>query len=177
MPLAAMAFWLAWANELSNGRSERPLGFTIIAPCPALAQERWGGSDCETAWVEALAHLVPVERHRHRSSATQPWRKRGDCGRHAIVAQIVEKDAACSLLLGHVEEISIGAVVCHLATHSLGEAFGLLPSHAVVTGLQGGDHVDTLASRGFAEGDEAEPFEALAQLLRRRDNAMKWDVG
>src|SRR5262245_30566993 len=173
-----MARSSAGANELSNGRGERPLGFTIVIPGLALAQESWGGSNRKASWVETFVDLVPIERHRHGSSLAQTWRKRGDRRRHTIVAQIVEKDAARSLLLGHVEQVTVRAIVCHLAAHALSEAFGLLPAHAViVSDLQGSDHVDTLASRSFAEGDQSEFLQTLPQLLRGCDHHMKCDVG
>ena len=107
-------------NKLADRRLKRTLGIAIVHPGFALCEKRGHGLDREAHRIEAVAHLVPV--HRHRDGRARPCsrRQRRDGGRHAVIAEIVEEDAARALLLRHVDQILIGTVVGHVRADAPG---------------------------------------------------------
>src|SRR5262245_62856153 len=62
---------------------------------------------------EPDVELAPVDRRRHRRAFAGAGRIRHDRSRAAAVAQIVDKDAAFALALGHFGNEPIGSVRLH----------------------------------------------------------------
>src|SRR5678815_3050868 len=95
-------------NKGFDGGTEGAGRLVVATPGLGLPELRRRGAQREFLRIEAGFDLAPFQRHRDRRTFTCARRQRGDRGRGAVVAQIVEEDAALALFLGHVEHVELG---------------------------------------------------------------------
>src|SRR5258708_5254038 len=118
------------SNQTLQRQAKRAGGLVILAPSGAFADQLRCRADGVAVGIEADADLRPQERHRHQRSGAGAGRERRHRGRHPVVAQIVEEDAAGALLLRHVEDVAFGTVLGRPPAHLMGKALGAWPIDA-----------------------------------------------
>src|ERR1019366_4018070 len=107
------------------------------------------------------SNFGPSQRHGDAGSGAGAGRVGGDgCGT-ALVAQVVEVDAAGAGGLGHFSEIEAGVRLLHAEDEAVSEVFRGGP---VEFGFDGDDDVEAFAAGGLEETGEAEVFEARSDL-------------
>ena len=137
----------------------------------------WGCANREASRIDSGPHLRPQKRHRDGRAVAGARRQWCDCGRHAVVAQIVKVDAAGAILLRHLREITLGIVGGHLEAEVARERFRVRPGRFTFLRLAERSHdVHTLAARRFAEAHEANGFEPVANFTRALDDRREINI-
>ena len=119
-------------DQLADGGLQRSFGVAVVLPRLVLGEQGRRGLHREALRIQARTHLAPLHRHRYRSAGPHARRERRNGRRHAVIAQVVEKDATGAQLLGHVEEIAVGTVGGHGGADRLREGLGLVPAKTVL---------------------------------------------
>ena len=161
------------APPLDRGR-KRSLALAVIFPGGQLAHQRRCGPDRVFLWIQPPLHLAPAHRHGNRRSGPPARRERRHrCG-HAVVAQIVEENAAMAFLLRHVDQVAVRRVRGHALANVAGECFGDRPTD--VLGRRRRHHMQALAARRLAEAYKAQSVQTVADLTSPGDHLLKWHV-
>jgi len=98
--------------------------------------------------VDVAGEGRPGERERDGGADAGARGVRGDCGGAALVAEVVEEDAADARRLGHLGEIKVGILALHGEDEVVGGGLELGPGEG---GLDGRDDVQAFAAGEFEE--------------------------
>ena len=123
------------------------------------------------------AHQGPVERHGDRGTLAGTRRERRHRGGHAIVAQIVEVDAAGTVLPGHVHGEAARVLQREAPADLLGEGLCGPPVRAPGIGRQRGHDMQPLAAGCLAKGGQPETVQPLTQHDGGLDHQTEQHVG
>ena len=108
--------------------------------------------------IQTTLHLRPRHGHGYRRVRPGAGRERGHGRRELVVPKVVEKDLARPLRLAHVDEIAVWTIAGHLAADVPGELLRFGPGQPLsfFRAREWCHDMQTFATRGLAEGDEAE---------------------
>src|SRR5579883_2926216 len=164
-------------DQRLDGLAQRHRRLVIAAPRLGLLQQRRRRSKVEALGIEPGLHLAPFEGHRQRGAGPRARGERRDGRRSAVVAEIVEEDLTCALLLGHVEEEAVGLGIDQATAHFFSEHLGRIPIGALRVRGERHDDVQALTAGGLAERLEAELLQPLTQRQHAPHHLVERDVG